>query len=136
MAKKTKKSAENNRSSNRSSHRRYYSDRNSQAHRGSAQVQPLVRILQGRGPQGQRRLRMQNRQKRYPLHAPAQSPLRSDDFPNHLRTPPVRGRKGGVSLSCFPCKSNPQDSRPCNANIPVTQLPANGTSMPTTTSRP
>lgn len=89
--------------------------------------------FKGVAPQGQRRLRMQNRQKRYPLHAPAQSPLRSDDFPNHLRTPPVRGRKGGVSLSCFPCKSNPQDSRPCNANIPVTQLPANGTSMPTMT---
>ena len=84
MAKKTKKSAEKNRSSNRSSRRRDYSGNNSQAHRGYPKVRSLVRLLQGRGSEGQRRLRLQDRQERNAIYALAQSPLRSDYLPKRL----------------------------------------------------
>ena len=100
MAKKTKKSAEKNVAQNTAPRRHAkkatapavetvpgITPKLSVAKRGSAQVQPLVRLLQGRGFQGQRRMRLQDSQERNTPYAPAQSPLRSYHIPKHLRTP-------------------------------------------------
>ena len=43
-------------------------------------------------------MRMQDGQKRDALHAPAQSPLRSDYLSEHLRAPVVRVEERGLAL--------------------------------------
>ena len=83
MAKKTKKSAEKIEAQT-AAPAVDYSGNNSQAHRGYPKVRSLVRLLQGRGSEGQRRLRLQNRQERNAIYALAQSPLRSDYLPKRL----------------------------------------------------